>query len=69
MNPPEGSPPGPDLEQDGRFPSGPWKGFFLQPELAGRHWMELKLTFPPGTGKLRGDGRDWVGASSLTTGR
>ena len=23
--------PDPDLEQDDRFPSGPWKGFFLQP--------------------------------------
>jgi hypothetical protein len=49
----------PDLEEDHRFPSGPWKGFFLQPELPGRHWMELDLTFRRGL--LRGEGRDWVG--------
>ena len=24
---------GEDLEQDSRFPSGPWKGYFLQPPL------------------------------------
>jgi len=51
--------PEPSLEQDARFPSGPWKGFFLQPMLPGRHWMELSLTFQ--RGELRGDGRDWVG--------
>jgi hypothetical protein len=48
------------LEQDGRFPSGPWKGYFLQPLLkAGRSWMELQLTFQAGF--MRGQGRDWVG--------
>jgi len=54
--------PQPDLtlEEDSRFPSGPWKGFFLQPVLPGRHWMELSLTFR--RGELRGEGRDWVGA-------
>jgi len=54
--------PGPDLdlEQDDRFPSGAWKGFFLQPTLPGRHWMELQLTFQRGV--LRGEGRDWGGA-------
>jgi hypothetical protein len=51
--------PRPGLEGDGRFPSGPWKGFFLQPGFAGRQWMELELTFSDGS--LRGDGRDWVG--------
>jgi hypothetical protein len=40
------------------FPSGPWTGFFLQPVLPGRHWMELNLTFANGT--IRGEGRDWV---------
>jgi hypothetical protein len=49
-----------DLEPDSRFPSGPWKGYFLQPGLPGRQWMELNLTFR--RGNLRGDGRDWVGA-------
>jgi hypothetical protein len=49
----------PGLETDPRFPSGAWTGFFLQPMLPGRHWMELQLTFRAGT--LRGEGRDWVG--------
>lgn len=52
-------PPVADAEQDYRFPSGAWKGFFLQPPLTGKHWMELNLTFRAGI--LRGDGRDWVG--------
>lgn len=48
------------LEQDSRFPSGPWKGYFLQPMLkSGRSWMELHLTFREG--RMRGEGRDWVG--------
>lgn len=47
------------VETDDRFPSGPWKGFFLQPILPGRHWMELILTFRSGV--LSGEGRDWVG--------
>ena len=48
-----------DLETDSRFPSGPWKGFFLQPGVSGRCWMELNLTFRKGL--IRGDGRDRVG--------
>ncbi|MDR3639404.1 MAG: hypothetical protein P4L84_36725 [Isosphaeraceae bacterium] len=47
------------VEQDHRFPSGAWKGFFLQPVLPGKNWMELNLTFRDG--KLTGDGRDRVG--------
>lgn len=49
----------PNLEQDSRFPSGPWEGYFLQPDSPGRHVMELILTFREGT--IRGDGRDVVG--------
>jgi hypothetical protein len=49
-----------DFETDPRFPSGPWTGFFLQPEVPGRHLMELRLNFRSGT--LTGEGRDWVGA-------
>ena len=60
----EGPPPDPErtpeLEQDSRFPSGPWKGFFLQPLMPGRHWMELNLTFRRGV--LRAEGGDRVGA-------
>ena len=55
-NPPD---PEADLEQDSRFPSGPWKGYFLQPLLPGKHWMELSLTFRKGI--LKGEGCDWVG--------
>src|SRR5262249_3237016 len=60
MHAPESSPSDLALEQDPRFPSGPWKGFFLQPMLPGRHWMELSLTFRQGA--IHGEGRDWVGA-------
>ena len=47
------------LEQDDRFPSGEWKGFFLMPRKPGRNWMELHLTFQEG--RVHGEGRDWVG--------
>lgn len=48
------------LEQDSRFPSGPWQGYFLQPALfPGKSWMDLDLTFSKGM--LRGTGRDRVG--------
>jgi len=49
----------PALELDSRFPSGPWIGYFLQPSLPGKHWMELILTFRDGL--MTGEGRDWVG--------
>jgi len=57
-------PPPPDVEQDERFPSGPWTGFFLQKLGSGRHWMELNLMFR--SGKITGDGRDWVGQFAIT---
>lgn len=46
-------------EQDDRFPSGPWRGFFLQPLVAGKCWMDLQLTFRAGS--MHGSGSDWVG--------
>lgn len=49
----------PEVETDPRFPSGPWTGFFLQQEVPGRHWMELRLTFK--RGMIQGEGRDRVG--------
>src|SRR5262245_30208157 len=53
------------LEQDNRFPSGPWTGFFIQKmNPAGRHRMELSLTFRAGA--MRGEGRDWVGPFIVT---
>src|SRR4051794_26436975 len=52
--------PEPPLETDSRFPSGAWKGFFLQPALTrDRLWMDLHLTFR--NGLIRGEGRDRIG--------
>lgn len=59
MAEPDEARPQPAPETDSRFPSGPWKGFFLQPGFVGRQWMDLNLSFSRGT--MRGDGRDWVG--------
>lgn len=50
----------PPPSDDARFPSGPWTGFFLQPDLPGRHAMELHLSFAEG--QIRGEGRDRIGA-------
>ncbi|WP_435007610.1 hypothetical protein P12x_004875 [Tundrisphaera lichenicola] len=47
------------VEIDERFPSGPWTGFFLQPNLPGRHSMDMILTFREG--KIIGEGRDRIG--------
>jgi len=48
-----------DAETDPRFPSGPWKGFFLDKRLSERRWMELDLVFKQG--RVVGRGRDFVG--------
>ncbi len=56
---PKPPPETPPVEPDSRFPSGPWTGYFLQPSLPGKHWMELILTFLDGN--VTGEGRDWVG--------
>ena len=48
-----------DAETDPRFPSGPWKGFFLDKRLSERRWMELDLVFK--RGRVVGNGRDFVG--------
>ena len=47
------------LEIDPRFPSGEWKGFYLQRGAPGRQWMTLALEFRAGT--VFGEGRDSVG--------
>ncbi len=59
MKPEDVSHPPEAVESDERFPSGPWTGFFLQPPLVGRQWMELALTFRAGV--VTGEGRDRVG--------
>ncbi len=48
-----------EVEQDSRFPSGKWIGFFLQKWNPGRHQMELILRFFDGV--VTGEGRDVVG--------
>ncbi|WP_010582374.1 hypothetical protein [Schlesneria paludicola] len=53
-----------DNEQDDRFPSGPWEGYFLQPGAKNRNNMELVLTFRDGA--FSGEGRDFVGAFAIT---
>lgn len=59
------APPDPLLETDPRFPSGPWRGFFLQNLLGpGKFWMDLHLTFHDG--RLGGEGRDKLGAFHVT---
>jgi hypothetical protein len=47
------------LEIDPRFPSGEWKGFYLQRGIAGKQWMTLAMEFR--AGHLAGEGRDSVG--------
>lgn len=51
--------PDPHLETDPRFPSGPWRGFFLMKHRPGRHQMELHLTFRQEV--MTGEGRDLIG--------
>lgn len=48
------------LETDPRFPTGLWRGFFVQTHYPpGRYPTELHLTFREG--RIGGEGRDWVG--------
>ena len=47
----------PEHETDPRFPSGPWRGFWLQRRTRG--WMNLQLVFKDGD--VRGEGEDIVG--------
>ena len=48
------------LENDERFPSGPWEGFFLMAHTGRkRHMMELILKFSET--RITGEGRDFVG--------
>ena len=55
----EAEPTTPKLEIDERFPSGQWKGFYLQRGAPGRQWMSLALEFCDGW--VAGEGRDSVG--------
>lgn len=50
-------------ESDPRFPSGPWKGYFLYGHDTTRHAMELRLHFCSGI--MSGEGADSVGSFSI----
>lgn len=49
----------PSVEVDPRFPSGEWKGFWLQKGFPGRQWMRLVMQFRDGL--ITGEGTDCVG--------
>ena len=53
----------PEAEIDPRFPSGEWKGFYLQQSVQGRQWMTLAMQFAQG--EVSGEGRDLVGQFTL----
>lgn len=50
-------------DDDPRFPSGPWTGFYLDPRHPGRHKMDLDLAFT--RGKIGGAGADRVGVFTI----
>lgn len=50
-------------ETDDRFPTGPWIGFFLQPDSSQRHRMDLSLQFAQD--RITGEGYDWVGEFTI----
>lgn len=52
-----------NLEQDPRFPSGPWTGFFLQFWIPGRNTTDVTITYSRGT--MTGRGYDRVGAFNI----
>lgn len=52
------------FETDDRFPSGPWKGYFMQRSVgASKCEMELHLSFIGG--RVMGTGRDGIGPFSI----
>lgn len=57
-------PSGPAAETDARFPSGRWKGFWLQRGMRGRQHMRLHLDFIGG--RVTGGGSDIVGDFEIT---
>ena len=52
----------PPIETDERFPTGAWRGFWLQRQTRG--WMDLDLTFRGG--KIDGHGTDMVGVFDIS---
>ncbi len=56
-------PPAERCEHDDRFPTGEWKGFFVQPDSRQRHAMDLVLEFTGGA--MSGCGNDRVGEFTI----
>lgn len=54
-------PQAPPSETDERFPSGPWRGYFIQ--WSSRSRTELDLRFS--NGLISGHGADWVGEFTI----
>lgn len=50
-------------EQDPRYPSGAWTGYWLQRSYPGRHAMELNLRFA--NGRVQGEGHDEAGKFTI----
>ena len=50
-------------EIDDRFPTGEWKGFYVQPDSRQRHMMDLLLQFVQG--RISGMGDDTVGKFTI----
>lgn len=51
-------------EIDDRFPTGEWKGYYIQPDSRQRHVMELSLQFAQG--RITGMGGDPVGKFTIS---
>jgi hypothetical protein len=49
----------PTVDDDGLFPSGPWRGYYTYASSPARHRMDLHLTFKDG--HVEGEGTDDVG--------
>ena len=47
------------MENDNRFPTGEWNGFYLENHRSGKGWLHLYLQFQDG--KISGEGTDYVG--------
>jgi hypothetical protein len=50
-------------EMDDRFPTGEWKGFFIQPDSSRRYRMDLVLQFAQD--RISGRGGDFVGEFTI----
>ncbi|MDA8563652.1 hypothetical protein N9L06_04280 [Mariniblastus sp.] len=47
------------MDNDNRFPTGEWNGYYLESHRSAKGWMHLYLQFEDG--KVSGEGTDYVG--------